>query len=248
MLQGEGHMSMKDTIGHLGEDNADFEELYPTLARVKKSEPKLIRYYEEAFMIAREFRHKVVEPRALEIDRKAMEDPTYVDADALRLACEYGLFSMGFPRMLGGQGSPFGAVTVACEEISAGCVGIANLIYVNGLAISCVAATFNLRWIADFADIVCQSEKTGNPRLLSTAITEPGAGSDVEDDELVKYADLCCSARPVQGGYLLNGRKVFISNGSVADTHVVLMPTDPKSPAETTDRKSTRLNSSHDYR
>ena len=47
-------------------------------------------------------------------------------------------------------------------------------------------------------------------------------------------ADLCCSARPVSGGYLLNGRKVFISNGSVADTHVVVAPTDPSRPAETT--------------
>jgi len=226
-------MGIGDVTGHLVEDSADFDELYPSLARLKKKEPRLIRHYEEAFATAREFRHKVAEQRALDIDRKAMEDPTYVDAETLRLACEYRLFSMGFPRMLGGQGSPFGAISVACEAISAGCAGIANLVYVNGLAISCVAATMNLRWIAEFAEIVCGSEKTGRPRLLSTAITEPGAGSDVEDDELVRDADLCCSARPVQGGYLLNGRKVFISNGSVADTHVVLMATDPKRPAET---------------
>jgi len=162
-----------------------------------------------------------------------MEDPTYVDQDTLRLACEYRLFSQVFPRMMGGQGFPFGASMVSCEEIAAGCLGLANLIFVNCLAIACVSSSFDLEWIMEFADIVCESEKAGKPRLLSTAITEPGAGSDVEDDELVNRADLCSHAKPVSGGYLLNGRKVFISNGHIADTHVVFAPTDPKKPGET---------------
>ncbi len=227
-------MSRQTVFGHLAEDTASFDELYPALARMRKKEPVLISQFEEVFTIARSFRHNVVEPRALEVDRKAMEDPTFVPEDILAEACRYRLFSQGFPKMLGGQGYPFGAALLACEEIAAGCLGIANLIYVNLLALCCVAATLNMKWIAQVADIVCSSEREGKPRLLSTGITEPGAGSDVEDDELVDQADLCCRARPVDGGYVLNGRKVFISNGSIADTHVVLMPLDPKRPSETT--------------
>jgi len=227
-------MPRETATGHLAEDSAPFDELYPGLARARKKEPEFVAACEEAFTIARRFRHEVVEPRALEIDRRAMLDPTFVPEDILSAACRYRLFSQGFPKMLGGQGFPFGAGLLACEEIAAGCLGIANLIYVNLLALSCVAATLNMRWITECADIVCSSEAAGRPRLLSTGITEPGAGSDVEDDELVNHADLCCRARQVSGGYVLNGRKVFISNGSVADTHVVLMPLDPRRPSETT--------------
>ena len=216
------------------ENKMDFDDQYPALARMGHDRPDQIKAYRDAYAMAREFRLKVVEPRSLEIDRKAMTDPAYVDTEVLRLACEYRLFSQMFPRMLGGQGFPFGAIIVGCEEIAASCVGIANLIFVNCLALACVSATLDLKWLLEFADIVCESEKAGAPRLLSTAITEPGAGSDVEDGDLVRRADLCCHARPVPGGYVLNGRKVFISNGNLADTHIVIAPTDPKRPAETT--------------
>lgn len=218
----------------IDESMMDFDDQYPALARMANDQPERIKAYREAYAIAREFRLKVVEPRSLDIDRKAMADPTYVDTETLRLACEYRLFSQIFPKMLGGMGFPFGATMVGCEEIASGCAGIANLIFVNCLALACVSATFDLKWLMEFADIVCESEKTGTPRLLSTAITEPGAGSDVEDGELVRRAEICCHARSVTGGYLLNGRKVFISNGNLADTHVVILPLDPKRPAETT--------------
>src|SRR5690625_5537607 len=63
------------------------------------------------------------------------------------------------------------------------------------------------------------------PRWGAYALTEPEAGSDASAVQM--------TAKKVAGGYVLNGQKIFITNGGRASWVVVL------------DRKSTRLNSSH---
>ena len=67
---------------------------------------------------------------------------------------------------------------------------------------------------------------SSNPTLMAFAITEPSAGSDVEDTEGGVNARLVTSAKPAKGGYLLNGRKVFISNGQLADKLTVFAKLD----------------------
>jgi len=124
-------------------------------------------------------------------------------------------------------------MTIALEEVSAGCVGLANLIAVHGLAVSFVAASGDVSAMARVSRQLVAGERAGKPSLLSTALTEPGAGTDMEEAELLRVAQLCSEAKPVPGGYLLSGRKVFISNGSIADTHVVLAPIDRRRPVET---------------
>jgi alkylation response protein AidB-like acyl-CoA dehydrogenase len=52
---------------------------------------------------------------------------------------------------------------------------------------------------------------------MAFAITEPGAGSDVEETEGGTQARLVTTARQVDGGFVLNGRKCFISDGAIAD-------------------------------
>lgn len=52
---------------------------------------------------------------------------------------------------------------------------------------------------------------------MAFAITEPGAGSDAEDTEGAATARAVTTARPVRGGYILNGQKCFISNGAIAN-------------------------------
>jgi butyryl-CoA dehydrogenase len=69
--------------------------------------------------------------------------------------------------------------------------------------------------------------------IFAAAITEPLAGSDVEDAGYLRTAKLMTEAKPVPGGYLLNGRKVFISNGSVARYSTVIAPLDRARPLET---------------
>ena len=55
--------------------------------------------------------------------------------------------------------------------------------------------------------------------VAANAMTEPGAGSDV--------STLATTATPVDGGYLLNGTKSFVSNGPAADVFVTYATTDP---------------------
>ncbi|WP_461471101.1 acyl-CoA dehydrogenase family protein [Pararhodobacter sp.] len=61
-------------------------------------------------------------------------------------------------------------------------------------------------------------EETRTGRAISAfALTEPGAGSDV--------AQTATRAERVQGGYVLNGEKTYISNGGIADLYVVFART-----------------------
>ena len=56
----------------------------------------------------------------------------------------------------------------------------------------------------------------GDPYLFAFAITEPNAGSDVEDGHGASLGHPGVVARRTDGGWLLNGRKVFISGGDIA--------------------------------
>ncbi len=214
--------------------NHDFDVMYPLFASLRKRRPRAIAEFERVFEQAREFRQTVVEPNALELERRMMKNPRHVAEDILREASQRHYFTHMVPKMFGGEGLPFGASMIAIEEVAAGCLGIANLIGVHGLAVSTVAATGDLDKMEHVCRLLVESERTGHPKLLSTAITEPDAGSDVEDVEFLETAHLSCEAKPVKGGYRLNGRKVFISNGSIAHTHVVIMPTNKRDPVGTT--------------
>jgi alkylation response protein AidB-like acyl-CoA dehydrogenase len=77
-------------------------------------------------------------------------------------------------------------------------------------------------------------ERSGKPCVIALAITEPGAGTDVEEIEhLLDKAKVRCLAKRVPGGYVLNGTKIFISMGHLAEWVVVYGYTDLKHPADT---------------
>ena len=65
---------------------------------------------------------------------------------------------------------------------------------------------------------------TGQMRM-GVAITEPDAGSDV--------LNVSTKAVKQDGGYLINGNKMFISNGDYADFFVTLCLTNPDAPTKT---------------
>jgi acyl-CoA dehydrogenase len=219
---------------HTPAADPSFAEMYPTLAALGRRRPRMLADFERALRIARRFRREHIEPNALAIDRAVMRDPTHVAEEIIAAAAHEGLFGMTVPKAFGGGGMSFGTFIVALEEIGAGCLGLANLIGVHGLAIATVAATGDVGAMAKVSRALTDGERAGRPALLSTAITEPSAGTDVEDVDLLRTARLTCEARPVRGGYRLRGSKVFISNGSIARTHVVIMPTNRERPVETT--------------
>jgi alkylation response protein AidB-like acyl-CoA dehydrogenase len=195
-------------------------------------DPARAREIERLRTRVRRFADEHVRPRALEIDRRTGEDPSYFDWDLVRAGAGHGMLSLLIPAQAGGSGG--GAVhgAVAMEEMCAACPGIALIFGAHALGISPLLLGGAAHWDGILADLIA-SERAGTPMLMAFAITEPEAGTDVEDPDLLRGARICSRAHRVPGGYRLSATKRFISNGSVARWITIFMPTDPRRAAET---------------
>jgi acyl-CoA dehydrogenase len=101
------------------------------------------------------------------------------------------------------------------EELSYGCAGIGNLITSNGFFAEPVLELGTdeqkERWLRPLAG--------ERPPMTALATTEPDFGSDA--------AGMRTTAKRVDGGYVLNGQKAWISNGGVAQSYVVFATVAP---------------------
>ncbi len=181
---------------------------------------------------ARRFAEEHMRPRALEIDRRTGEDPGSFDWDLVRAGAEHGMLSFLIPKPAGGAGGLSTQAAVVMEELCAACPGIALIFGAHALGISPLLLGGPSQWDGVLAELVA-SERTGEPLLMACAITEPEAGTDVEDPDLLARARITSHARRVPGGFRLSATKRFISNGSVARWITILMATDPRRAAET---------------
>ncbi len=181
---------------------------------------------------ARRFADLHVRPRAIEIDRRTGEDAGWFDWSLVRAGGEAGMLSFAVPEAAGGGGGLAMKASIVMEELCAACPGIGLIFGAHALGIAPLLVAGPCFWDNVLAEIA-QGERYAQPPLMACAITEPEAGTDVEDPDLLRAARITTHARPVAGGYRLNGTKRFISNGSVARWITILMPTDPRSPAET---------------
>ena len=181
---------------------------------------------------ARAFAAQHVRPRALELDRRIGADPAYFDWELVRAGLGYRILSEVIPTQVGGAGGRSTNGAVLLEELAAACPGVANLVGAHMLGILPLLLTGPGHWVGVLREIA-EAERRGDPLLMGLAITEPDAGTDVEDPDLLRTARIGSHARRVAGGYRLSGTKRFISNGNVARWITVIMPTDPHRPAET---------------
>jgi acyl-CoA dehydrogenase len=181
---------------------------------------------------AHRFAEEHVRPRALEIDRRTGEDPRWFDWGLVRAGAEQEMLSFLIPEPAGGGGGLSTQAAVVMEELCAACPGIALIFGAHALGISPLLLGGPSQWDGVLTELIA-SESTSEPLLMACAITEPEAGTDVEDPALLARARITSHARRVPGGFRLSGTKRFISNGSVARWITILMPTDPRRPAET---------------
>ncbi len=106
---------------------------------------------------------------------------------------------------------------VIAEEFATEDGGIALLLLAHGLGVAPLLLSGHLpTWFRHLVPLYLVLS-SGKPKTMAFAITEPGAGSDVEEPEGGAEAKLTTTARRVKGGYILNGTKVFISDGAIAD-------------------------------
>jgi acyl-CoA dehydrogenase len=211
-----------------------FEDSYIGLPYAPRMPKHMVKETREAVAIARKFSEEVVKPLAIEIDRKTHEDPGYMPWDLVETANRWGFYTMWVPRMFGGKGFNMPSMSYFAEEIASACVGIMNVIGVHYLAVAGLLTSANPRLAKKVLREVVEGERSGKPCILALATTEPGAGTDVEEVDLVDKGKVTCQAKPVKGGYIVNGTKVFISMGHLSNWTVLSAYEDTRNPADTT--------------
>mgnify|MGYP003576542040 FL=1 len=159
----------------------------------------------------REFAQSEIAPRAAEIDRSDQ-----FPMDLWRKMGELGVLGITVPEAYGGTGMGYLAHMVAMEEISraSASVGLSYGAHSN-LCVNQIKRNGNEAQKKKYLPKLITGEHVG-----ALAMSEPGAGSDVISMKL--------KAQDKGGYYLLNGNKMWITNGPDADTLVVYAKTEPE--------------------
>ena len=161
---------------------------------------------------AHEFAEREIRPVAAEYD-ESEEFPWPV----VRKAAESGLYSLDI--FLQHQQDETGlTLPVIMEEIFWGCAGIGLAIFGTGLSLAALAGGGTQDQLFTWAPKMFGTPE--EPAVGAYAVTEPQAGSDVRS----------LRTRAVRDGddWILNGTKVFITNGGVASVYLVVATVDPE--------------------
>ena len=159
----------------------------------------------------RDFAQAEIAPRATEIDHSDQ-----FPMDLWRKMGDLGVLGITVPEENGGAGMGYLAHTVAMEEISraSASVGLSYGAHSN-LCVNQINRNGTAAQKAKYLSKLISGEHVG-----ALAMSEPGAGSDVISMKL--------KAEDKGGYYLLNGNKMWITNGPDADTLVVYAKTEPE--------------------
>ncbi len=161
--------------------------------------------------MVRDFAKNDVEPTAAERDEEERFDRAIFDKMA-----ELGLTGIPWPEEYGGIGSDFVSYVIAVEELSRVCASTGVTLSAHlSLASWPIYKYGNEEQKKTFLHRLATGEALG-----AYALSEPGSGSDAAAMKTVAKKD--------GDDYILNGNKVWITNGGVADLYVVFAMTDPE--------------------
>ncbi|MDA1918102.1 acyl-CoA dehydrogenase AcdA [Bacillus cereus group sp. BcHK140] len=173
---------------------------------------KLSEEHEMIRKMVRDFGKNEVAPTAAERDEEERFDRAIFDQMA-----ELGLTGIPWPEEYGGIGSDYLAYVIAIEELSRVCAS-------TGVTLS--AHTSLAGWPIFKFGTEEQKQTFLRPmaegkKIGAYGLTEPGSGSDAGGMKTIAKRD--------GDHYVLNGSKIFITNGGIADIYVVFALTDPES-------------------
>ena len=160
-----------------------------------------------------DFVGKVVKPKAREVD-----ETESFNWDAVRKGGPLGLLGMNIPEAYGGSNVDSISSAIAMEELGWGC-GSTALAFTahNGLGTSPItlygSEELKSKWLTLVAD--------GRNKLGALALTEPGAGSDIQGGVITK-------AEKQGDEWVINGAKMWCTNAGIAEYIITLVRTDPK--------------------
>ncbi len=159
--------------------------------------------------MVREFAETEVEPLAADIDKEHR-----FPVETVEKMAKYGLLGVPFPTEYGGAGGDHISYAITVEELSRVCAST---------GVICSAHTSLCCWPIFKWGNKEQKEKylpdlLSGKKLGAFGLTEPNAGTDASGQQT--------TAKDMGDYYLLNGAKVFITNGGYADVFVVMAMTD----------------------
>jgi len=159
--------------------------------------------------MVRDFADRELKPRAAELDEK--EEFSW---DIWQGMVDLGLAGIGIDPSFGGSGGSHRQMAIVVQEVSKGDAASAvNLLAHRSLGMQTIyqfgSEEQKLKYIPD---------AVAGRKIVSWALTEPGSGSDA--------GSLQTSATLDNGKYYLNGSKIFITNGDIAELIVVFATQD----------------------
>ncbi|RDI60314.1 acyl-CoA dehydrogenase family protein [Nocardia pseudobrasiliensis] len=156
----------------------------------------------------REFVEKFVTPRAGEFDREARIDPEVLAECAAR-----GYWGAVLSTVRGGTGEGMTALAELHEEIGRGCSSLRSLLTVHSMALYALD-----RWGDPATRDRWHDDLVHGRALGAFCLTEPEAGSD--------FSALRATARRDGDGWVLDGHKLWITGGQLADVLLVFARTE----------------------
>lgn len=166
-----------------------------------------------SFLLSEKHRQKKEEFALFAAEELDLGD--HFPSENLHKAAKHGYMGLPIPREWDGRGEDFLTYILLIEEVSRVCASTGVI-----LSVHTSVGSFPLLYFGSeeqkktYLPALARGEKLG-----AFALTEAAAGSDA--------AALTASARKVEGGYLLNGCKLFITSGGKADLYTVFATIDP---------------------
>ena len=160
--------------------------------------------------MARDFAREQLAPNAAQWEK----DKWIPDAVVAQMG-ELGLLGMVVPEEWGGTFSDYTAYAMAIEEIAAGDASTATLMSVHN-SVGCGPI---LAWGTDAQKEMYLHDLAQGKKIGCFCLTEPQAGSEANN--------LKTTAKLVDGKWILNGAKQFVTNGKRAHVAIVFAVTDP---------------------
>ena len=165
--------------------------------------------YEPLLREVRDVAEKVIKPRAREI-----EESDEFPHDMANRFFQEGYLQILIPKELGGGGKDVTSLCIVTEEIAKVSASLALLVIVQTVGTLPLLLSGN-----KIQEKACCPRIQKERLIMAFCLTEPLAGSDVGSIQM--------TATKNAEGYLLNGKKCFVTNGGVADKYIVFAKTDP---------------------
>ncbi len=160
---------------------------------------------------ARDFTNHEIVPRARDNDRNE-----HFDVELVRKIADQGYLGAIVPREYGGAGLDYLTYGLIVEEVGRGCSAMRTVVSVQ-TSLVCSAI---LRWGTEEQKQEILPKLTSGEWLGCFGLTEPDTGSDAANQRT--------RAKKTDGGWVINGAKMWISMGNHANVALIFAQTDPE--------------------